>query len=111
MDFYEAVENRKTVRDFETGTIPTEVFERIISAALKAPTNDHMRDWHYIIIQDKQVIASLLDIIPKGISDEDMEQLIKDWNLSDNYSRSAIETLCRNNIECCLMLRQSLPLC
>lgn len=87
MDFYEAVENRKTVRDFETGTIPTEVFERIISAALKAPTNDHMRDWHYIIIQDKQVIASLLDIIPKGISDEDMEQLIKDWNLSDNLQQ------------------------
>lgn len=87
MDFYEAVENRKTVRDFETGTILTEVFERIISAALKAPTNDHMRDWHYIIIQDKQVIASLLDIIPKGISDEDMEQLIKDWNLSDNLQQ------------------------
>ena len=87
MDFYEAVENRKTVRDFETGTIPTEVFERIISAALKAPTNDHMRDWHYIIIQDKQVIASLLDIIPKGISDEDMDQLIKDWNLSDNLQQ------------------------
>lgn len=87
MDFYEAIENRKTVRDFETGTIPTEVFERIISAALKAPTNDHMRDWHYIIIQDKQVIATLLDIIPKGISDEDMEQLIKDWNLSDNLQQ------------------------
>lgn len=56
----------------------------IDSAALKAPTNDHMRDWHYIIVQDKSVIAKLLDIIPKGISDEDMDALIKDWNLSDS---------------------------
>lgn len=87
MDFYEAIQNRKTVRDFENGTISTEVFERIISAALKAPTNDHMRDWHYIIIQDKNVIAKLLDIIPKDISDEDMEQLIKDWNLSDSLQQ------------------------
>lgn len=87
MDFYEAIENRKTVRDFEAGTIPTEVFERIISAALKAPTNDHMRDWHYIIVQDKTVIAKLLDIIPKGISDEDMDQLIEDWNLSDSLQQ------------------------
>lgn len=87
MDFYEAIENRKTVRDFEAGTIPTEVFERIISAALKAPTNDHMRDWHYIIVQDKTVIAKLLDIIPKGISDEDMDQLIMDWNLSDSLQQ------------------------
>ena len=79
MDFYKVIENRKTVRDFEQAAISKETFERIISAALKAPTNDHMRDWHYIIIQDKRVIAKLLDIIPKGISDEDMDALIKDW--------------------------------
>lgn len=87
MDFYKVIENRKTVRDFVQATISTETFERIISAALKAPTNDHMRDWHYIIIQDKRVIAKLLDIIPKGISDEDMDALIKDWNLSDSLQQ------------------------
>lgn len=31
----------------------------------------------------------LLDIIPKGISDEDMEQLLKDWNLTDNEQQNA----------------------
>ncbi len=87
MDFYKVIENRKTVRDFEQATISTDTFERIISAALKAPTNDHMRDWHYIIVQDKRVIAKLLDIIPKGISDEDMDALIKDWNLSDSLQQ------------------------
>lgn len=87
MDFYEVVEKRRTVRDFESGTIPTEILERIVTAALKAPTNDHMRDWHYIIIQDKYVISRLLDMIPKGISDEDMDLLIKDWNLSDSLQQ------------------------
>ena len=87
MDFYEVIEKRRTVRDFENGTISTEILERIIAAALKAPTNDHMRDWHYIIIQDKDVIAKLLDIIPKDISDEDMNLLIKDWNLSDSLQQ------------------------
>ncbi len=46
MDFYEAVEKRRTIRDFENEDIPQAVVERIISAAMKAPTNDHMRDWH-----------------------------------------------------------------
>lgn len=87
MDFYEVIEKRRTVRDFESGTITTEILERIIAAALKAPTNDHMRDWHYTIIQDKNVIAKLLDIIPKGISDEDMNLLIKDWNLDDSLQQ------------------------
>ena len=87
MEFYEAINNRKTIREFEDETIPTDIIEQIISAAFKAPTNDHMRDWHYIIVRDRNVAAKLLDIIPKGISNEDMEQLIKDWNLTDSLQQ------------------------
>lgn len=47
-----------------------------------------MRDWHYIVIRDKNTLVKLLDIIPKGISDEDMEQLLKDWNLNDSEQQS-----------------------
>lgn len=77
MDFYEVIEKRRTIRDFEKEDIPNDVIERVISAAMKAPTNDHMRDWHYIIVKDREIAARLLDIVPKGISDEDMDQLIK----------------------------------
>ena len=87
MKLYEAINSRRTVREFEDEPIATEVLERIIESAFKAPTNDHMRDWHYIIVRDKNVMAKLLDIIPKGITDEDMEALIKDWNLSDSLQQ------------------------
>lgn len=83
MDFYEVIEKRRTIRDFESVEINDDVIERIIGAGLKAPTNDHMRDWHFIVVKDRQVVLQLLDVIPKGISDEDMEQLLKDWNLND----------------------------
>lgn len=83
MELYNAIEKRRTVRDFENEVIPEEAIERIISAALKAPTNDHMRDWHYIVIRDRNTVVKLLEIIPKGISEQDMEQLLKDWNLND----------------------------
>ena len=87
MDFYKVIEKRRTVRDFEPEEIPDEVIERVISAAMKAPTNDHMRDWHYIIVRDKKVTEKLLSIIPKGITDEDMNKLIHDWNLSDSVQQ------------------------
>ncbi len=87
MKLYEAIKSRRTVREFEDELISTEILERIIEAAFSAPTNDHMRDWHYIIVRDKNVTAKLLDIIPKGISDEDMETLIKDWNLGDSLQQ------------------------
>lgn len=83
MEFYEVIGRRRTVRDFEKEEISPEVIERIIRAAFQAPTNDHMRDWHYIVIQDKGIVAKLLDIIPDGISDKDMEQLLIDWKLDD----------------------------
>ncbi len=89
MEFYKALEKRRTIRDFENEAISSEVIERIINAGLQAPTNDHMRDWHYIVIRDKNTVVKLLDIIPKGISDEDMELLIKDWNLNDNEQQDA----------------------
>lgn len=87
MEFYEVINRRKTVRDFERETVPTNIIEKIISAAFKAPTNDHMRDWHFIIVQDKKVVAKLLDIIPQKISDEEMNSLINDWNLSDSLQQ------------------------
>ncbi len=87
MEFYDVINNRKTVREFEDEAIQSDTVERIISAAFRAPTNDHMRDWHYIIINDKGTAAKLLDIIPKGISDEDMDTLIRDWNLNDSVQQ------------------------
>lgn len=89
MDLYEAIEKRRTVRDFEDHSIPQKLIEKIIKAGLQAPSNDHMRDWHYIAVQNKNTVKKLLDIVPKGISDEDMKQLIKDWNLSDIEQQDA----------------------
>lgn len=89
MEFYTVVEKRRTIRDFENETIPQEALERIISAALKAPTNDHMRDWHYIVLQDRDTVVRLLQVIPNGISHDDMEQLLRDWSLSDPEQQAA----------------------
>lgn len=87
MELYEAIGKRRTVRDFISAQIPDEVIYRIVDAAFKAPTNDHLRDWHFIIVRDKNVAASLLDIIPKDISRKDMDDLITDWNLIDSLQQ------------------------
>jgi nitroreductase len=87
MEFFEAVNKRRTIRDFENEVLSKETIEKIISAGLKAPTNDHMRDWQFVVITDKEVTVKLLECIPKGISDEDMERLIRDWNLNDKLQQ------------------------
>lgn len=83
VEFYEVIKKRRTVRDFENEGISEQSLNRILKAGLMAPTNDHLRDWHYIVINDKDVVRKLLEIVPKEISDEEMDALIRDWNLND----------------------------
>ncbi len=83
MDFYEVVNRRRTVRDFGNEGVPNDALERIISAAFKAPTNDHMRDWQFMVINNKALAGKLLEVIPKSTTEEEVRQLIKEWNLTD----------------------------
>jgi nitroreductase len=83
MDFFEAVEKRRTIRDFENTAIPDQVIEKIIDAGMKAPSNDHMRDWHFIVIQEKSILLKLLDPIPQKVSAEEVNAILRDWDLND----------------------------
>ena len=88
-DFYDVVNSRRTIRDYENEPIDDEVIERIISAGMKAPTNDHMRDWHFIVIKDKNTVAKLINKIPEYISDEEINFILQDWNLNDTCQQNA----------------------
>ena len=85
MNFYDVINKRRTVREFENDDIPMETLERIVDAAMKAPSNDHLRDWEYIVIKDKNIMSKVLDVdtIPRSFSDEEMKKLAKVWNLND----------------------------
>lgn len=54
MEFYQAVSNRRTVREFSDKAVPQEVMDRILNAGLQAPTNDHMRNWEFVILQEQR---------------------------------------------------------
>ena len=75
MDFYEAVNKRSSVRDFTDETIPHETLTRIIEAAYKAPTNDHFRDWHFIVVTDKAIMRELLEGVPKTLTVKDVDNM------------------------------------
>ncbi len=88
-DFYDVVNARRSIRDFDNESIEDEIIERIISAGMKAPTNDHMRDWHFIVIKDKNIVLKLIHKIPEKISDEEIATILRDWNLKDACQQNA----------------------
>ena len=66
MELYEAIYKRRVVRDFQDRIVPDEVLKRIINAGLQAPTHDHLRNWEFVILQDKEDKERALQFIKKG---------------------------------------------
>ena len=62
MDVYEAIRARRTIRDFEDRQVGMGTIERIIDAGLKAPTNNHLRQWEFVIVNGKEERANLLRV-------------------------------------------------
>ena len=54
MELYEAINKRKTTREFLAKPVELEAIKRILEAGNKAPTWNHNRNWNYIILQSDQ---------------------------------------------------------
>lgn len=83
MEFYDVINARRTIRDFKDEPIDMEVINRIVAAGMKAPTNDHMRDWHFIVVNDEDVVSKLIKKIPKKVSEKRLAFIMKSWRLDD----------------------------
>ncbi len=83
MDLYEAIYKRKIVRDFKEQIVPDDILEKIINAGIQAPTHDHLRNWEFVIIQDKKDKEKVLQFIKKGVEPqlEILKQILVDGTL------------------------------
>ena len=75
MELYEAMELRRSIRDFSEETIPEDTLKRIVAAAYKAPANDHFRDWHYIVITDKALIREAIRGVPMDLTEKTVDEM------------------------------------
>lgn len=87
MDFYSAINQRRTIRDLKEDAIPMDVIQRIINAGLKAPTNDHLRNWEFVVITDPEEKAKIISKIPKKITKKQVENFLDNYQMNDPCQR------------------------
>ena len=61
-DFYEVIEKRRTVRNYLDKPVEQEKLLRVLAAGLKAPTYNHMREWHFLFLRDPKLRQAVLDL-------------------------------------------------
>ena len=54
-EFFDNMNRRRTVRDYEARPAPREVIEACIRTANTAPSGAHMQPWHFVVVTDPEV--------------------------------------------------------
>ena len=68
MELYEALKKRRTYRDYSDRKVSDKILKRVIAAAFKAPTNDHLRQLEFIVVRGRNNIAKVIDPLAKNMA-------------------------------------------
>ena len=68
MELYEVLEKRRTYRNFSDREVSDEILKRVIGAAFKAPTNDHLRQFEFIVVRGRENIAKVIAPLIKNMA-------------------------------------------
>ena len=63
MDFYNVINNRCSIRLYKGNTIPTEKIDRILEAAMKAPSWKNKTSYKVIVVDDSSIKHKLSEAI------------------------------------------------
>ncbi|MFH0973508.1 MAG: nitroreductase family protein [Candidatus Micrarchaeota archaeon] len=65
MNVFECIAARRSVRDFEKKKIPELAIQKILSAAVAAPSAKHVLPWHFVLIENEAKLHELSDFVLK----------------------------------------------
>ena len=66
METLEAIFTRRSVRKYTPQTIPDELVIELLAASMQAPSAGNQQPWHFILVTDRDQLASLADVLPDG---------------------------------------------
>lgn len=63
MNTYEALQKRRSIRRYEARLVEKETIERLLRAAMQAPSAANQRPWEFIVVENKDTLAKLLHLL------------------------------------------------
>ena len=66
IDLFEAISTQRAIRSFKPDPIPDETINRLLQAAVKAPSGGVNQDWRFIVIRDPEIRRKIGDMYRAG---------------------------------------------
>ncbi len=64
MDALEALYTRRSIRQYQSTPVEEEKIEAILCRGMMAPSAGNQQPWHFIVIKDKKMLATLAEVHP-----------------------------------------------
>lgn len=64
METYEAILHRRSVRKFLPGKIPDEIIQKILKAAMYAPSARNTQPWQFVVVTERELLDALMKVHP-----------------------------------------------
>ncbi|MFH1017119.1 MAG: nitroreductase family protein [Pseudomonadota bacterium] len=66
MDALEAIFTRRSIRKYAKGTVPGPVVTELLKAAMAAPSAGNKQPWHFVVIDDRQILERVITFHPSA---------------------------------------------
>ncbi|MCU0502576.1 MAG: nitroreductase family protein [Anaerolineae bacterium] len=66
MEAYEAILTRRSVRAYTDQPVSDEMIQKLLVAAMSAPSAGNGQPWHFVVITERAVLDALADLLPFG---------------------------------------------
>lgn len=64
MDLWEAILTRRSIRKFTSQLVSHDLIEKILRAGMQAPSARNKQPWHFIVIQDREMLDKISVVHP-----------------------------------------------
>ena len=59
MEIFDAIHTRRSIRQYKPGKVTDSQIQKILEAALTAPTARNLQHWHFVVIRDKEALKDI----------------------------------------------------
>jgi nitroreductase len=66
--FFKLIETRRSIRKFTSRPVEKEKIDRLVEAALRAPSSRNFKPWRFIVVDDPALLNQLAGAKPHGAS-------------------------------------------
>jgi nitroreductase len=66
MDAFEAIHTRRSIRQYQDKAVPGELVEKLLAAAMSAPSARNAQPWQFVVITDRKILQQIPKIQPNA---------------------------------------------